>query len=76
MVTVADGFTQNTYYSWQQRGLDTPFGNQLSYTDLVMEYEQLDIDPLVDAYKTLQEYMSENHPDKDYRVYYWTLEFI
>lgn len=51
-------------------------GKIVEYTALPIEYEQIDKDPIVDAYKALEEWGRLNHPNMDFRTYYWTLEFI
>lgn len=56
--------------------IDVPEGNQINYPDLLIEYEQIDKDPLIDAYKALDEWVNTNYPGMDYRTQYWTLEFI
>jgi hypothetical protein len=73
VVTLADIFVEKPIGFY---GMDVPVGNEIYFTDLVIEYEQINKDPLVDAYKSLRNWVIINYPNKDYRTYYWTLEPI
>ena len=75
VVTIADRFIQNTDWAFPFDVPD-PFGQRIEFSDLIIEYEQIDKDPLVDASDALRRWVKENYPTMDYRTYYWTLEFI
>lgn len=72
IVTVADSFTKHWLYR-----IDISQGKEIQYTDLLIEFEQTkENDPMPEAYEALKKWVNENHPGMDYRIYYWTLEFV
>lgn len=73
VVTIADRFIKNKNY-WYE--FDVPDGQQIMFSALEIEFEQVDKDPIKDASEALRKWINENYPGKDYRTYYWTLEFI
>lgn len=73
VITVAKSFTKDSLY----KNLDVPIGKDIQYTDLLIEFEQTKSgDPMPDAYDALRKWVNKNHPNMDYRIYYWTLEFV
>lgn len=73
VVTLADYFEYFKPYVFGY-GYDVPRGTTIWFSDLVIEFEERTSDIVKDADEELDKYIKENYPDKQYRIYYWTLE--